>query len=291
MKVGEPGTLYLVGTPIGNRGDMTSRARQVLAEVAAVACEDTRTCRRLYAWLDVPVPDVITYHDHNIETALPRVIARLETGDEVALVTDAGMPAIQDPGYRLVVAARERGIEVVPGPGPSAFLIALAASGLPTDRFAFLGFAPRRGRESWWRETLTRPETIVVYEAPKRVGGTVAAIAGLDPERPVCLARELTKLHEEFVTGAAKVVSQILVTREAPIKGECVLVVGGAGVADASTVALPWPDALARLEVSRAGSAMSARDRVEVMACVYPTARNAIYRAVHGADDRVGEGE
>ncbi len=291
MKVGEPAKLYLVGTPIGNRGDMTSRGRQVLAHVPAVACEDTRTCRRLYGWIDVPLPDVIAYHDHNIDTALPRVIARLESGDDVALVTDAGMPAIQDPGYRLVVAARQRGIEVIPVPGPSALLVALAASGLPTDRFAFLGFAPRRGKESWWRETLTRSETIVVYEAPKRVGTTVAAIAELAPERPVCLARELTKLHEEFVTGTAEAVRDSLVARDTPLKGECVLVVGGGAVVDPKTVALPWPEALARLEASRAGSVMSARDRVEVMACAYPVARNAIYRAVHGADDHVGDQE
>jgi 16S rRNA (cytidine1402-2'-O)-methyltransferase len=289
MTVGEPAKLYLVGTPIGNRGDMTSRARQVLAGVAAVACEDTRTCRRLYAWIDVPLPDVIAYHDHNIDTALPRVIARLETGDDIALVSDAGMPAIQDPGYRLVVAARQRGIEVIPIPGPSALLIALAASGLPTDRFAFLGFAPRRGREAWWRATLARSETIVVYEAPGRVGATVAAVAELTPDRYLCLARELTKLHEEFVTGTAAEVSLDLETRETPIKGECVLVVGGEATSE--TAAVPWPDALAQLEASRAGHAMSARDRVEVMACAYPTARNAIYRAVHGTDDRVGDEE
>jgi len=289
MTAGEPAKLYLVGTPIGNRGDMTSRARQVLAEVPAVACEDTRTCRRLFAWLDVPMPDVIAYHDHNIDTALPTVIARLEIGDDVALVTDAGMPAIQDPGYRLVVGARQRGIEVVPVPGPSALLIALAASGLPTDRFAFLGFAPRRGRESWWREALTRLETIVVYEAPGRVEATAAAITGLAPDRPVCLARELTKLHEEFVIGTAEEVSRSLEGREEPVKGECVLVVGGAGTSDGA--ALPWPTALARLEASRAGHTMSARDRVEVMACAYPAARNAIYRAVHGPDDRAGAPE
>ena len=167
----------MVGTPIGNRDDMTPRARQILGEVAAVACEDTRTCRRLYAWIEMSMPDAIAYHDHNVEQALPNVIARLQNGDDVALVTDAGMPAIQDPGYRLVVEARRRGIDIVPIPGPSALLVALAASGLPTDRFAFLGFAPRRGRRLWWREALARSETSVIYEAPGRVGATVAAVA------------------------------------------------------------------------------------------------------------------
>ena len=141
------GALYLVGTPIGHRGDMTERARAVLAEVPVVACEDTRTCRKLFAWLGIPVPELLVYEDRSEERAAPRVLERLEEGSDVALVSEAGMPAVQDPGYRLVHEARRRGFAVVPIPGPSALLLALAASGLPTDRFAFLGFAPRRGRD------------------------------------------------------------------------------------------------------------------------------------------------
>ncbi len=270
-------TLFLVGTPIGNRDDMTPRGRSVLASVPVVACEDTRTCRKLFSWLDLPAPEMIAYHDHNAESALPRVVARLEAGDDVALVSDAGMPAIQDPGYRLVVAARERGIGVVPVPGPSALLAALAASGLPTDRFAFLGFAPRKGRAAWWREALEREETVVVYEAPTRSAATAEQIAALDPGRRVCLAREITKVHEEFVAGSARQVADELGRRGA-VRGECVLVVAGAASPPGRAAA--WPEALGALRASGAAARLSDRDLVELLAAIYPGARNAIYRAV-----------
>ncbi len=270
-------TLYLIGTPIGNQGDMAPRAREVLATVPVVACEDTRTCRKLFSWLGLPAPKLVAYYDRNAKAALPGIVARLEAGGDVALVTDAGMPAIQDPGYRLVVAARERGIAVVPVPGPSALLLALAASGLPTDRFAFLGFAPRRGREAWWREALGREETIVVYEAPTRAAATAAEVASIAPDRPICLARELTKVHEEFVCGSAREVAEELADRQ-KIHGECVLVVGGAA-ADGGR-ARAWPEALAALRAE--ASRVSDRDLVDVLAAVYPGERNAIYRAVVG---------
>jgi 16S rRNA (cytidine1402-2'-O)-methyltransferase len=272
-------TLYLVGTPIGNQGDMSPRGRGVLASVLLVACEDTRTCRKLFSWLDLPAPELVPYHDRNAERVLPGILARLVAGVDVALVTDAGMPAIQDPGYRLVVAARGRGIPVVPVPGPSAFLLALAASGLPTDRFAFLGFAPRKGREAWWREALEREETVVVYEAPTRAARTAAQVAALAPDRPVCLARELTKVHEEFVGGSARAVAEELAGRER-ILGECVLVVGGTPAAGGR--ARPWPEALAALRAGGEAARVSDRDLVEVLAAVYPGERNAIYRAVAG---------
>lgn len=273
------GTLYLVGTPIGNRGDLAPRARDTLAVAAVVACEDTRTCRRLFGWLDLPVPTLIAYHDHNVASALPAVLERLAAGEDVALVSEAGMPAIQDPGYRLVVAARSQGIPVVPIPGPSALLAALAASGLPTDRFVFLGFAPRRGREAWWRDALAREETVIVYEAPGRVAATISAIAAETPDRPLCVAREITKLHEEFVTGRARELSERLAARVEGLRGECVVVVGGAPERARAGSAVPWPEALEALGGTRAGRALSARDRVEILACAYPGDRKAIYRA------------
>lgn len=274
-----PGTLHLVGTPIGNREDLAPRARRVLAEAAVVACEDTRTARRLFSWLGLPAPELVAYHDHNADEAIPGIVERLEAGGDVALVSEAGMPAIQDPGYRLVVACRRRGIPVVPVPGPSALLLALAASGLPTDRFAFLGYAPRRGRREWWRATLARPETVVVYESPRRVPASVGAIAAADPDRPVCLARELTKVHEEFVLEDAGTLADSLGTRE-PLRGECVLVVGGAP--DTGT-ARPrsWREALAAAAEGEVGRRVSARDLVDVLALAYPGERNAIYRALH----------
>lgn len=275
------GTLYLVGTPIGHREDLAPRARSVLGRVSAVACEDTRTARRLFAWIDRPTPDLITYHDHNVESAVPKVIARLEAGDDVALVSEAGMPAIQDPGYRLVVEARERGIGIVPVPGPSAVVVALAASGLPTDSFAFLGYAPRRSREAWWRRALAREETVVVYEAPGRVGDTVDAISALDPGRRTCLAREVTKVHEEFLVRRADELAAELAGRDR-VRGECVLVVAGA--AEAPGRAAPWREALAALRQTRTAEKLGKRDLVDVLACAYPEDRNAIYEAVHSAE-------
>jgi 16S rRNA (cytidine1402-2'-O)-methyltransferase len=278
MSAAEVGTLYLVGTPIGHRDDMTERAREVLAKASLVACEDTRTCRKLFAWLGLPAPEMIVYEDHSAERALPRVLERIEAGESVALVSEAGMPAIQDPGYRLVAEARRRGVEVVPVPGPSALLLALAASGLPTDRFAFLGFAPRRGREGWWRETLARSETVVVYESPRRVPETLAAIAAVDADRPVVLARELTKIHEEFVTGTVAEVGREIDARADPLKGECVIVVHGGPPSGGEAV--PWREAVTRLRELELGRSLSRRDLVELLAAIYPGQRNAIYAAI-----------
>jgi len=276
---GSLGTVWLVGTPIGNRSDLAPRAREVLERVGLVACEDTRTCRALYSWIGVPTPELVAYHDHNAEAVLPGLLARVEAGEDLALVSEAGMPAIQDPGYGLVVAARRAGIEVVPVPGPSALILGLAASGLPTDRFAFLGFAPRRGREAWWAEALLRAETVVVYEAPTRVAATLEAIEVAAPGRALCLAREITKVHEEFVTGSARSVADQLAGRGERLRGECVIVVAGTGEGRAGRPR-PWQEALRELRRDRTGSALSERGLVDVLACVYTGERNAIYRAV-----------
>ena len=277
------GTVWLVGTPIGNRADLAPRAREVLERVGLVACEDTRTCRTLYSWMGVPAPELVPYHDHNAERALPGLLARVAAGEDLALVSEAGMPAIQDPGFRLVVGARRAGIEVVPVPGPSALILALAASGLPTDRFAFLGFAPRRGRQAWWAEALLREETVVVYEAPTRALATLEEIAGAAPDRPACLAREITKVHEEFVTGSARSVADELAGRDERLRGECVIVVAGTGEAPGGRPRA-WPEALRALRDDRTGSGLSARGMADVLACVYPGERNAIYRAVQEAE-------
>ena len=278
-----PGTLWLVGTPIGNRADLAPRVREVLGRTGLVACEDTRTCRALFSWMGVPCPELVAYHDHNAEAAAPGLVARILAGEDVALVSEAGMPAIQDPGYRLVVAARGAGIAVVPVPGPSALVLALAASGLATDRFAFLGFAPRRGREAWWAGALARSETVVVYEAPTRVADTLAAIAAAVPDRAVCLAREITKVHEEFVTGTALEVSGQLASRESRVRGEGVIVVAGAG--EQAAPARPWREALRELRRDRTGATLSVRGLVDVLSAVYPGERNAIYRAVQEEDE------
>ena len=222
-----PGTLWLVGTPIGNRGDLTPRAREVLARVAVVACEDTRTCRTLFSWIGAPAPELVAYHDHSAVAVAPGLVARLVAGEDLALVTDAGMPAIQDPGYRLVVAAREAGVAVVPVPGPSALVLALAASGLPTDRFAFEGFLPAKRRER--REKLqalgSETRTLAFYEAPHRIRETLADMVELFGDRAAVVGREVTKLHEEFIRGR---LSDALAAVEAKEpRGEITLVVAG----------------------------------------------------------------
>lgn len=280
----DSGVLYLVGTPIGHRGDLTPRAREVLASVGAVACEDTRRCRKLFSWIDLPHPELVVYHDHNAERVIPKLLARLEGGEDIALVADAGMPSIQDPGYRLVVAVRDAGVSVVPIPGPSALILALAGSGLPTDRFAFLGFAPRKGRPEWWDQALARDETIIVYETAPRVNPTLKTISEVSPARRVCLARELTKVHEEFVSGTAEDVLAELEAREETLRGEIVIVVSGSEAPSERVVS--WQEALRSLEVGKMRALLSNRDLVQILSAVYPGQRNAIYQAVHDPEGR-----
>ena len=171
------------------------------------------------------------------------------------------------------------GFTGVPVRGPSARLLAGAASGLPPDRCVFRGFAPRRGREAWWGEALERSETVVVYESPRRVAATLTAIAAIDPRRRLVLARELTKIHEEFVHGTAEEVRAAVTGREEPLRGECVVVVEGTGAPRGSAV--PWPDALDRLRSLGVVRSLSRRDLVDILAASYPGERNAIYAAVH----------
>ncbi|MCZ7570394.1 MAG: 16S rRNA (cytidine(1402)-2'-O)-methyltransferase [Ardenticatenaceae bacterium] len=221
------GTLYLVATPIGNLEDMTFRAVRVLKEAGLIAAEDTRTSGRLLQHFGIETP-LTSYFEHNKLAKLDRILAALETGD-VALISEAGMPGISDPGYELVVAAIRAGYPVVPIPGPSALVTALAASGLPTDSFVYLGFLPRKSgqRRAVLREVADQPRTLVFYEAPHRVAETLADLsAELGEERPVVLARELTKRYEEFWRGTLAE-AQAHVAAQEP-RGEFVILVGGA---------------------------------------------------------------
>lgn len=220
-------TLYLVATPIGNLEDMTFRAVRVLKESALIAAEDTRKTLRLLARYDIHTP-LTSYFEHNKLAKLDHILAALETGD-VALVSEAGMPGISDPGYELVSAALAQGIKVTPIPGASAPVLALAASGLATDRFLYLGFLPRRGVER--RRLLSQfsgfPHTMIAFEAPHRVVAALAdLVAELGPDRRVAAARELTKLHEEIRRGT---VGEVLAhfQQMAP-RGEFTLVIEGA---------------------------------------------------------------
>jgi 16S rRNA (cytidine1402-2'-O)-methyltransferase len=221
--------LYVVATPIGNLEDITLRALRVLKEVDLIACEDTRHTQKLLNHYAIATR-TISYHEHNEMTRAPELVLELERGARVALVTDAGMPGISDPGFHLISLAIRHHMPVVPVPGPAAFLAALVASGLPTDSFRFSGFLPpKRGQRRRILESIKdSPRTQVFYEAPHRVVKTLSDVVEvLGKERHIVIAREVTKLHEEFLRGRA---DEVLETLNAlgKIKGEITLLIGKA---------------------------------------------------------------
>jgi 16S rRNA (cytidine1402-2'-O)-methyltransferase len=222
------GLLYVVATPIGNLEDITYRAVRVLGEADLIACEDTRQTRKLLDHYGIATP-TISYHEHNEMERSQELAARMLGGATIALVTDAGMPLVSDPGYRLVRAAIDNGVPVQPLPGASAALAALAASGLPTDAFHFAGFLPAKaGQRARTLETLAdESSTLIFYEAPHRILETLEAIEQALGPRPVVVARELTKVHEEILRGTPAEVRDQLSARDA-IKGEMTLLVGKA---------------------------------------------------------------
>ncbi len=224
-----PGTLYLVGTPIGNLEDITLRALRVLKEVDLIACEDTRHTAQLLNHYGISKPTV-SYHEHNELTRAAELIVHLERGDNIAVVSDAGMPGVSDPGYRLVALAVRHHIRVVPIPGASAFLSALVAGGLPTDSFHFGGFLPAKAgaRRTVLDAIRSSQRTEVFYEAPHRIVECIRDVVDvLGPERHVVIAREVTKLHEEFLRGRAEdVLAQL--EKRGEIRGEITLLIGKA---------------------------------------------------------------
>jgi 16S rRNA (cytidine1402-2'-O)-methyltransferase len=230
--------LYLVATPIGNLEDITLRAVRLLKEVDLVACEDTRQTQKLLNHYGI-VTRTISYHEHNEMTRAAELVKEMQEGASVALVTDAGMPGISDPGYRLISLAIRHHVPVVPIPGASAFLAALVASGLPTDSFRFSGFLPaKRGERRAALEGIrTSPRTQVFYEAPHRIVEALADICEvLGSARHVVIAREVTKLHEEFLRGRAGEILEMLKARDA-VKGEITLLIGKAEEADSAASA------------------------------------------------------
>ena len=215
--------LVVCPTPIGNLEDITLRVLTALRDADVVACEDTRHTRVLLERYGVSAK-LISYHEHNERARAGELVERMQAGATVALVSDAGMPLVNDPGYDLVQATIGAGLTVEVLPGPSATITALVASGLPNDVWRFAGFLPRKAGPL--REVFTAPETVVAFESPRRVGASLKILAELDPERPAAVCRELTKLHEEIVRGSAQELAAKY-AREDP-RGEIVLVVGGA---------------------------------------------------------------
>jgi len=227
-----PGVLYLVGTPIGNVEDLSPRALRILGNVTVLAAEDTRHTQGLLARFSLR-RGMVSYHDHNKEGRTPELIARLTAGDSVAVVSDAGSPGISDPAFTLVRAAVAASVPVVPVPGPSSAICALEVSGLPTDRFAFEGFLPRRPgrRRARIEELQTDPRTLIFFESPHRLLASLEDLLEGLGDRPASLSRELTKKFEETRRGTLRTIRESLGT--GPPRGEFVLVVGGArGEAD-----------------------------------------------------------
>jgi 16S rRNA (cytidine1402-2'-O)-methyltransferase len=219
------GVLYLIATPIGNLEDITLRALRLLKSVDLIAAEDTRHTGRLLAHFEIDTPQ-ISYHEHNKLARIDAVVSALERGD-VALVSDAGTPGLADPGYELVRAVIDRGISVVPVPGPSALTAALVASGLPTDAFVYVGFLPRRGsdRRDLLKELSREHRTLVAFESPHRLPATLSDLQAVLGDREIAVAREITKLHEEIWRGSLSVAREHFRDR---VRGEITLVVAGA---------------------------------------------------------------
>jgi 16S rRNA (cytidine1402-2'-O)-methyltransferase len=276
----EGGRVVLVGAPLGNTGDASTRLREVLATADVVAAEDTRRLARLVKDLDVTVRGrIISYFEGNEERRTPELVDALRDGLTVAVVTDGGMPSVSDPGYRLVRAALDAGFPITAAPGPSAVTTALAVSGLPSDRFVFEGFLPRSGsgRRSRLRELATEPRTLVLFEAPHRIADALAdLVTTFGADRPAAVCRELTKTYEEIRRGTLAELADQAAAHD--LRGEITVVVGGAPV----TAAERPPDDELRAAVSRREAAGdSRRDAITAVAAEYGLRKREVYALVH----------
>ncbi len=235
-----PGVLYVVATPIGNMGDISARAREILAASSAVAAEDTRRSGRLLRELGLERP-LVSLHEHNERARVAELVGRLQAGESLALISDAGTPLVSDPGYLLVAAAIDAGIAVAPVPGPTAAIAALSAAGLPCDRFCFEGFLPARAaaRRRRLAELAAETRTLVLYEAPHRIAECLADLAAAcGGERRACVAREITKRFETFYRGSLSALAERAKTDADLARGESVVVVEGAPEAEPSVARL-----------------------------------------------------
>jgi 16S rRNA (cytidine1402-2'-O)-methyltransferase len=273
------GCLYLVGTPIGNLEDITLRALRILKEADQIACEDTRHTQKLLTHYGIRKP-LVSYHEHNEMTRAPELVLSLEQGAKIALVSDAGMPLVSDPGHRLVTLCLRHHIPVVPIPGPSALLASLSASGLPTEEFLFVGFLPARSGER--RRALERlrieDRTIILYEAPQRIAECVADAREVLGNRVACLAREVTKLHEEFRHGK---LSELLASlEERPARGEVTLLIAAEAPADARTHASSTQSLVDRVEELMRQAKLDRKEALKLAAKEHGLTRRAAYDAL-----------
>jgi 16S rRNA (cytidine1402-2'-O)-methyltransferase len=278
-----PGTLYVVATPIGNLEDITLRALRVLREADLIAAEDTRRTARLLQHYSIATPTT-SLHEHNESQRAAELLERLRHGASVALVSDAGTPLVSDPGARLVRAVRTEGFRVVPIPGPSAVTAALAALGLPNDEFTFLGFPPSRSRarQKWFEEVVAgSPRSVVLFEAPHRVRRFLHDAAAVLGNRPIAVARELTKLHEELVV---RPINELLLYFADP-KGEFTIVIPP-GQSAQSEVVQPSADDLRRQIGDMTDKlARSKRQAVAAVARQHGLSTNALYKLLAGSDE------
>jgi 16S rRNA (cytidine1402-2'-O)-methyltransferase len=271
--------LYVVATPVGNLEDITLRAIRVLKEVSVIACEDTRQTQKLLNHFDIDTR-LLSYHDHNETTRSAELIVKLEGGESVALVSDAGTPGISDPGYRLITLAIRHHIPVVPIPGASAFLSALVASGLPTDSFQFSGFLPsKRGQRRTELEKIKDSEaTQIFYEAPHRIVEALEDVVEvLGPERRVVVAREVTKMYEEFVRGTAVEVFERM--RHHEVRGEITLMIGKAEQ-QVATVPAKKLNVAERLAKIMSSQDLDEKSALKILAKEQGVSKSELYREI-----------
>lgn len=277
----ETGTLFLVPTPIGNRDDMSYRMIQTLKEVDLIAAEDTRNTGLLLKHFEIRTPQ-ISFHEHNAMEKIPDLLAHLESGKNVAQVSDAGLPSISDPGHDLVKAAIEREIPVVAVPGPSAGITGLIASGLAPQPHIFYGFLPRKEgqQKAFFQEKRDYPETQIFYESPHRVRATLQNMLAVYGDRPVVLVRELTKIYEEYTRG--NIAELVAYLEENPLKGECLLIVEGASEQEAN---LEEVDLIQEIDLL-VQSGMKKNQAIKQVAKQFGLQKSDLYARYHQEEER-----
>lgn len=271
------GTLFVVATPIGNLEDISLRALRVLREVSLIAAEDTRRTAKLLSHYGIHTP-TLSFHAHNSRARMPQLLKRLAAGENMALVTDAGTPGISDPGAELVAACHREGLSVDPIPGASAALVAAVGSGFPLNSVTFLGFPPSKAkaRNAWIRGLAASPATTVFFEAPHRIGPTLSDLREILGSRQICVGRELTKTHQEFVIGPADSKMFLSITR----KGEFTIVVGP--VVESASGPYPSDESIAELfrSIDQGGAAVGRRAMASEVARRLGLTANEVYRAL-----------